>query len=126
MAATAHDHPPGLEAPLLRRPRLEAVAGHSETMRGSEPAGDTAAVAEALVWRAAMAGAAIGFTLVAVVIATAVALSGIHPGSAVGIGVFVGTFSGGGFGFMTGAVVRLARQADASRLPTHEHLESEP
>ena len=112
MAATAHDHQPGLETPRVH-PRLELVARGSETERGLERPGDTVAEDESLVWRAAMLGAAIGFTLVAVVIAAAVTLSGIHPASAIGLGLFVGIFSGGGFGFMTGAVVSLARHADA-------------
>ena len=96
------------------RPPLEVV-------RQVEPASPTPAsdrrleatmANESRVWRAAAIGGGAGFALVASVVTLAGTASGIAAGSALGIGIFVGIFSGGGFGFMAGAVAALARQAD--------------
>ncbi len=62
-----------------------------------------------------MIGAASGFAIVTVAITVAGTLGGIQPGSAFGLGVFVGIWGGGGFGFMMGAILFLARHTDAAR-----------
>jgi len=92
------------------RPPLELVP--SDDHPSATEANALVAAEEGRVWRAAMCGGAIGFAVVAVVLAIAAAASGMDLASAVGLGVFVGIFSGGGFGFMGGAVFTLAGQTD--------------
>ena len=127
MGATAERQPHELAPAWPARPPLAVVRDGASEM--SPTAAKVAshrtatlevAAREAQVWRAAMLGAASGFALVAVVLTIIGAASGLEFGSAVGLGVFVGLFSGGGFGFMEAAVFALARQESSHRSANHE------
>jgi hypothetical protein len=61
------------------------------------------------VGRAALIGGLLGFFGVAVVVALASLAYGLEPGSALGLGAFVGMWTGVGFGFMFGTTGTLAR-----------------
>jgi hypothetical protein len=65
------------------------------------------------IGRTAVIGAVIGFTVVSVVVTAIATLSGMHPGSALGLGTFIGTWGGAGFGFMMGGTIPFARHLDA-------------
>jgi hypothetical protein len=60
-----------------------------------------------------MIGAVIGFFAVMIALTVGGALSGVEPGSAFGMGCFVGFWGGGGFGFMMGGTIPFARHLDA-------------
>jgi hypothetical protein len=74
-------------------------------------------VTEPNVGRSAVIGYMVGFFVAALAITGAGALAGWGFGNALGLGVFVGIWGGGGFGFMMGATVPYARYLDA--LSTH-------
>lgn len=65
------------------------------------------------VGRAAMIGATSGFAALSAGVTVAGILGGLEPGSAFGFGVWVGFWGGGGFGFMLGATLAIARHTDA-------------
>ena len=110
MLPTAHEHP--IEPAVVQesRPRLAVVSDQladAAATSGKEPRDE-----ESRIGRAAMVGAAIGFALVTIVITIAGTLGGIEPVSAFGLGVFVGFWGGGGFGFMTAASLSAARHSE--------------
>jgi hypothetical protein len=80
---------------------------------------DEALETEPKLGRSGLIGAAIGFLVSAIVIGTIGTLGGMQPGSAFGLGVFVGTWGGSGFGFMLGATVPFARYLDAQEESRH-------
>lgn len=65
------------------------------------------------VGRPAAVGAAIGFTLIAVVATVAGSIGGLGLGPSVGLGIFIGMWGGVGSGFMIGAIIPFARYFDA-------------
>lgn len=62
--------------------------------------------------RGAAMGYVIGFLVVATGITVGGSLGGLGFGPALGLGCFVGAWGGGGFGFMLGGTLPLARQLD--------------
>jgi hypothetical protein len=106
MAQTLHRYES--ESSLVEtRPRLEVVRGASADLP------DGASPAEARSWRSAAVGAVLGFVATTTGITVIGSLAGMDVGAAFGLGAFVGTFSGVGFGFMMGGVASLARAFDA-------------
>jgi hypothetical protein len=63
--------------------------------------------------RAGLVGYAIGFAVTCTLIATGGTLGGLGFATSLGLGVFVGIWGGGGFGFMLGAIIPLARADEA-------------
>jgi hypothetical protein len=74
--------------------------------------GGTAAVAPN-VGRTALIGFVVGFVLVTVAVTVAGTFAGYGAGASFGLGAFIGLWGGGGFGFMMGGTVPLARHLDA-------------
>jgi hypothetical protein len=72
---------------------------------------DLSTAAERRLGRAVTVGSLIGFVAISLVVAVAGIAWGMETGSAIGLGVFVGMWSGAGFGFMMGATFTLARDA---------------
>jgi hypothetical protein len=68
--------------------------------------------ADALSGRGAAIGYLIGFTIAATVITIVGTLGGLGFGPSLGLGAFVGVWGGGGFGFMLGGTLPLAREMD--------------
>jgi hypothetical protein len=62
----------------------------------------------------AMAGAAIGFGVVAVVIGVVAFFWGLDAGGSLGLGLYVGGFGGAGFGFMMGGMLALPAEGQPS------------
>ena len=93
------------------RPALELVRNEPVTPLDARDA--STASAEPNIGRSAMIGAVIGFFAVMIAITVGGTLGGIEPGSAFGIGCFVGLWGGGGFGFMMGGTIPFARHLDA-------------
>jgi hypothetical protein len=58
-------------------------------------------------------GYAIGFVVACAGITIAGTIGGMGAGASFGLGAFVGVWGGGGFGFMLGATIPLARHLDA-------------
>lgn len=71
--------------------------------------------------RSAVIGYVIGFLVVAVGITTAGTLAGLGFGSSLGLGAFVGVWGGGGFGFMMGGTIPLARHLDSQSAHSIHH-----
>ena len=96
-----------LQAPPRVRPQLEVVKGiaHTESSTRVDDEPD--------VVHSAMLGYIVGFLTVAVAITVAGTLGGLGFGASLGLGVFVGIWGGGGFGFMIGATVPFSRHLDA-------------
>jgi hypothetical protein len=61
-----------------------------------------------------MLGVAVGFVVVAPLVALLGWLSGSGPMGAVGLGVFVGSWGGAGFGGMLGATIAVIRHETAT------------
>jgi hypothetical protein len=75
-------------------------------------------------------GGAIGYltgllatTLVITIIGT---IGGLGFGPSLGLGAFVGVWGGGGFGFMLGATIPLARHLDAEAAHSTNHRQGDP
>jgi hypothetical protein len=60
----------------------------------------------------------VGFLVVATAITVGGCIGGLGFAPALGLGCFVGVWGGGGFGFMMGGTLPLARQLDREE---HEH-----
>ena len=90
------------------RPHLAVVPEPAATKPASD-AGDL----EPNAGRSGVIGYAIGFTVACIGITIAGTLGGIGFGASLGLGAFVGFWGGGGFGFMLGATIPLARYFDA-------------
>jgi hypothetical protein len=116
MAETAriHDDAPkaGESKPTLQL--VHDIAGH-----------DTGAAPEPDIGRSVVIGAVAGFLVVAVGITVAGTVGGIGFGGSLGLGVFVGIWGGGGFGFMMGATVPFARHLDAQSARSTDHGQGE-
>lgn len=108
MPETARTPNRGPTMAQLERPSLEVVRDHFHPASA-----EAAASEEPNVGRTAMIGFAVGFIAVAVGITVAGTLGGLGFVASLGIGSFVGIFGGGGFGFMMGGTVPLARHHDA-------------
>lgn len=65
------------------------------------------------VARALVLGTLFGFVAVVAAVTGGGIVSGLEPMGALGLGVFIGMWSGAGFGFMTAGSLSLARQTDA-------------
>ncbi len=81
--------------------------------RPADPTGTTAPAVEPGVARALVMGTLFGFVAVVAVVTGGGIVSGLEPMGALGLGVFIGMWSGAGFGFMTAGSLSLARQTDA-------------
>jgi hypothetical protein len=131
MEATARQDSPQ-PGPAPRWPSLEVVPDPAEdpTVPVRSDA-EEAAAREGAVFRAAAIGFFVGYAAVAVILMIAGTAGGLELSSSLGLAVFVGAFSGGGFGFMGAAVLALARQewaasADSTdQSPTADHTETE-
>lgn len=73
------------------------------TTRGGHLAVVAQPDAEPQIGRAALRGAAVGFSAVAALVGLMGVLCGLEAGSAAGLAVFVASFGGIGFGAMLGA-----------------------
>jgi thioredoxin-dependent peroxiredoxin len=81
---------------------------------------------EATAGRSAVTGAALGFAAVTTCITVIGTIGGMEPPNALGIGAFVGTWGGAGFGFMLGGTIPLARrQEDHVVRSTHHRQENQ-
>lgn len=92
----------GLATGRFARPPLAVVRDAPETITRNEPN----------VGRTAMIGYAAGFIISVVVITTVGTIVGMGFGASLGLGAFVGVWGGGGFGFMMGGTIPLARYLD--------------
>jgi hypothetical protein len=96
------------------RPALEIVRDDLGTTKATPDASDASTAAgEPNLGRSAMIGAVIGFFAAMTTVTVVGTLGGMDPGSAFGMGCFVGFWSGGGFGFMSGGTIAFARHLDA-------------
>ena len=114
MSETARDDDVGVaddHTTTALRPRLEVVPEPTATAPASDVADQ-----EPDTGRWGLIGYAIGFTVACVGITIAGSLGGLGFGPSLGLGAFVGIWGGGGFGFMLGATIPVARHFDA-----HEH-----
>lgn len=117
MAETARIHEP--EPSVLEpKPALQLV-------HGTAGAGASSEAAMPNVGRTAMIGYLVGFVAATVVISVAGTLSGLGFGASLGLGAFVGIWGGGGFGFMMGGTVPLARHLDAQSARSTHHGQGE-
>ena len=114
MTDVAQEHATQPSATQPPRPTLEVVPNAPVTApTTSDAATRRARSEEPNIGRSAMIGAVIGFFAVMIAITVVGALSGVEPGSAFGMGCFVGFWGGGGFGFMMGGTIPFARHLDA-------------
>ena len=95
----------GDRRPAPPRPALALVRG--------AVGGDTPESEMPCIGRSAAIGYVIGFIASVVIITVAGTLAGLGLGASFGLGAFVGVWGGGGFGFMMGGTVPLARYLDA-------------
>jgi hypothetical protein len=113
MAETARIHEPEEPHVVEPRPSLQVVR---------DTAADAAAEANMPnVGRTAAIGYVAGFLAAAIAITVAGTLAGIGFGASLGLGAFVGFWGGGGFGFMMGGTVPLARHLDAQSARSTHH-----
>ena len=68
------------------------------------------------VRRNAITGAATGFLITAIAVADGCTLGGMAATSALGLGVFVGSWGGAAFGFMLASAISLVGHTDPPRL----------
>jgi hypothetical protein len=69
---------------------------------------------EARLGRASLIGAAVGWVVTSIVVfVVGVVFADLEAGAAIGLGLFVGMWGGGGFGFMMGATTSLAKDMAA-------------
>ncbi len=124
MAETARTQP--LSTAWVGRPPLRVVDGQAApATAGERPATPTSRwLAEPNVGRGALRGAALGFVCSLVGIGTFGTVSGMDPGSALGMGAFVGVWGGAGFGFMLGGTIPFARHLDAVAHSNRNHEET--
>lgn len=113
MAETARIHHAEEPRPGQPKPTLRVV-------RDTVP---DAAQEEAMpnVGRTAMIGYVVGLITATVVITLVGTLGGLGFGPSLGLGAFVGVWGGGGFGFMMGGTVPLARHLDAQTARSTHH-----
>lgn len=71
--------------------------------------------------RTAAIGAVIGVTVVTIGVTLAGLLGGLGFGGAVGLGLFIGMWGGGGFGFMMGGTIPFARHMDRADAAASSH-----
>ncbi len=76
------------------------------------PASPDAVETDVDIGRCAVRGAAAGFVGTSAAVAVGSLVAGMEPGSAVGFGVFVGSWGGAGFGAMLGGVFGFARHVE--------------
>ena len=115
MSETARFHETELSTRGPGRPPLEVV--RSDDTVDEEPA----IVAEPNVGRSAMVGYVVGFFVVSIAMTVLGMVLGLSLGAALGLGAFVGIWGGGGFGFMMGGTVPLARYLDAQSARSNHH-----
>jgi hypothetical protein len=117
MAETARIH--DAEPPIVEpKPALQLVR---------DTVGDATSSDAAMpnVGRTAVIGYLVGFVAVTVAITVAGTLGGLGFGASLGLGAFVGIWGGGGFGFMMGGTVPLARHLDAQSARSTHHGQGE-
>jgi hypothetical protein len=97
-ARTHHAEPPAVEP----KPDLQLVR---------DPAGAVISPEDTMpdIGRSAVIGFLIGFVAATAAVTVAGTLGGIRFGASLALGTFVGFWGGGGFGFMMGGTVPLAR-----------------
>ena len=115
MSETARSADPELSTRWLGRPPLEIVRDDSAIDEAPDP------VPEPHVGRTAMLGYLVGFLVATVAMTLIGSLLGLSFGAAFGLGAFVGVWGGGGFGFMMGGTVPLARYLDAQSARSRHH-----
>jgi hypothetical protein len=90
-------------------------------------AAESSSDSDALSGRGAAIGYLIGFAVAMCAITAVGTIGGLGFGPSVGLGAFVGLWGGGGFGFMLGGTLPLAREMDraeaAERSDFHHPLE---
>jgi hypothetical protein len=107
MSSTARDDDVPADDPSPdRRPHLEVVPPSTATAIEPERR-------EPNLGRSGLIGYIIGFVASVVGITIGGTLGGLGLGSSFGLGAFAGVWGGGGFGFMLGATIPLARHVDA-------------
>jgi hypothetical protein len=117
MAETARIHEP--EPSVVEpRPTLQLVP----VTIGAETSPE---VAMPNLGRTAMIGYVVGFIAATAVITVGGTLAGLGLGASLGLGAFVGIWGGGGFGFMMGGTVPLARHLDAQSARSTHHGQGE-
>jgi hypothetical protein len=114
--ARIHEAEPPMAEP---RPALHLVRGPT----GAETTTPEAAMPNFA--RTAMIGYLAGFVTATVAITVAGTLGGLGFGASLGLGAFVGIWGGGGFGFMMGGTVPLARHLDAQSAHSTQHGQGE-
>ena len=118
MAETARIHDPDRALAAEPKPALQLVRDTVST--------DTAPEASMPnLGRTAVIGYMVGFVAATVVITVAGTLAGLGFGASLGLGTFVGIWGGGGFGFMMGGTVPLARHFDAQSARSAHHGQGE-
>lgn len=75
--------------------------------------------------RTAMIGYVVGFVTATVAVTAAGTLGGLGFGPSLGLGAFIGIWGGGGFGFMMGGTLPLARHLDAQSAHSTHHGQGE-
>ena len=99
-------HRADLPGPAAVSPSLQLVPDPHDDVAQAEPN-----------WgRGGAIGYLIGFSAATVIITTIGTVGGLGFGPSFGLGAFVGVWGGGGFGFMLGATVPLARHMDAEAM----------
>ena len=73
------------------------------------------------VGRSAAIGYLVGFVVVTIAITVGATFAGQGVGASLGLGAFVGLWGGGGFGFMMGGTVPLARHLEARSARSNHH-----
>ncbi|HKE68604.1 MAG TPA: hypothetical protein VKB55_05080 [Nocardioidaceae bacterium] len=73
------------------------------------------------VGHTAMIGYVVGFFAAAIAITVSGTVAGLGLVPSLGLGVFVGIWGGGGFGFMMGGTVPLVRHLDAQSARSTHH-----
>jgi hypothetical protein len=124
MPEIARTHAVGFAETLTdtARTSLEVVVGWPETQAGAEIPTDEPNTA-----RSAMIGYAIGFAVACVGLTIGGTIAGLGFGPSLGLGAFIGMWGGGGFGFMVGATIPLARHLDAcNSRPMHTARRENP
>lgn len=87
---------------------------------------DDVGVTEPNWGRGGAIGYVTGFLASIVIITTIGTVGGLGFAPSFGLGAFVGVWGGGGFGFMLGATIPLARHMDAEAARSTNHRQGDP
>jgi hypothetical protein len=86
---------------------------------------DEIALAQPNWGRGGAVGYLIGFFAATVIITTIGTVGGLGFAPSFGLGAFIGVWGGGGFGFMLGATIPLARHMDAEAAHSTNHRQGD-